>query len=78
MTFQANTISIAAGAFRSADYADGVVRVIVSDGCACKAYRYDLNARIKSGGEVVSYSDECAFVPGGRVERRGRLYYVAT
>ena len=76
MTFSANTVSIAAGTFSSADYADGAVRVIVWDGCACKLYRYDTIRRVKGGGETVSYSDDCALVPGGRIERRGELYYV--
>ena len=78
MTFAAGSVTVAAGRVSSADYADDTVRVIVSDGCALKLYVYDAADRVKTGGTVISYSDDCALVPGGRIERREGLTYVAS
>lgn len=78
MIFAEGSVSVATGRISSADYADGTVRVVISDGCALKLYEYDTVGRIKRGGSAVSYSDDCALVGDGKIERRDGLYYVST
>lgn len=77
MTFEPSVVSLGAGRLSSAVVEGGELRAVIGSGGRLILRRYDLKTRAVKPSQTVSYAFDCAEVAGGRVERRGKLYYVA-
>lgn len=78
MRFTKSTVTVGRGRVSSARETENGTRFIVDNDGALVVRTIPHGSRqpLFSGGETVSFADDCFELDNGRVERRGGIYYV--